>query len=237
MKLGKFHLYLTVVTISTGFLISVSVESTKIRTLARQGDQQLQQETQLTERIVAEKEQNRKLEVQLLGLQRQVGKKEEEMAKQQSDAAAVLGQLEAARMLAGVMPVEGPGVVVTLQDNQNASSASDISNFIVHEQDVRLVVNELRAAGAEALSINGQRLTGNSAIRCVGPTIIVNGVKSAAPFVITAIGDPTTLDHALKLPGGVLQTLEEFVQIDIAKKDLVQLPAFVGDVKLKVSSS
>ncbi|MET3288151.1 UNVERIFIED_CONTAM: uncharacterized protein YlxW (UPF0749 family) [Brevibacillus sp. OAP136] len=237
MKVRKFHVYLTFVTICTGFLIAYSIELTQLRTQARQNDQQVQQETQLTERIIAEKEQNRKLEQQMIDLQRQVAKREEAMAKRQSAAADILSQLEAARMMAGVVPVQGPGLVVTMKDNQNAASSRDISNFIVHEQDVRLVVNELRAAGAEAISINGQRLVANSAIRCVGPTIIVNGIKSAAPFVITAVGEPSTLDNALNLPGGVLQTLDEFVHIEVAKKDMVQLPAFVGDSKLKNTAS
>jgi uncharacterized protein YlxW (UPF0749 family) len=237
MSRHTFQLYLTIVTFCTGFLIANSIETTKLTRTAQQNNQQLQQETQLNERILAEKEQNRHLEVQLLDLQRQVSKVEEAMAQRKSEAAEILAELEAARMMAGVVPVEGPGIVVTLQDNQNASNSPDVTNYIVHEQDVRLVVNELRAAGAEAISINGQRLVSNSAIRCVGPTIIVNGIKSAAPFVITAIGDPNTLETALNLPGGVLQTLRDFVQIEVAKKDLVQLPAFVGDAKTKHPSS
>ncbi|MBR8658121.1 DUF881 domain-containing protein [Brevibacillus sp. NL20B1] len=240
----KFQLYLTIVTFCTGFLIATSIETTKLLRTERMNDQQFQQETQLNERILAEKEQNRQLEDQLLDLQRQVGKVEEAMAQRKSEAAAILSELEAAailseleaaRMMAGVVPVEGPGVVVTMQDSQNAASSADVTNYIVHEQDVRLVVNELRAAGAEAISINGQRLVSNSSIRCVGPTIIVNGIKSAAPFVITAIGDPNTLESALNLPGGVLSTLRDFVQIEVAKKDKVVLPAFVGDAKTKHS--
>lgn len=227
----KFHLYLTLVTFTTGFLVANSIELTKITRKERLGDQQLQQETQINERILTEKEQNRHIEVQLLDLQRQVGKVEEAMAQRQSNAADVFGQLEAARMLAGVVPVEGPGVIVSMQDSQNAAGAVDVANYIVHEQDVRLVVNELRVAGAEGISINGQRLVSNSAIRCVGPTIIVNGIKSTAPFVITAVGDPTTLDSSLNLPGGVIQSLQDFVQINVVKKDLLQLPAFVGDAK------
>jgi uncharacterized protein YlxW (UPF0749 family) len=231
----KFQLYLTIVTFCTGFLVATSIETTKLIRTERLNDQQFQQETQLNERILAEKEQNRQLENQLLDLQRQVGKVEEAMAQRKSEAAEILSQLEAARMMAGVVPVEGPGVVVTMQDSQNAASSDDVTNYIVHEQDVRLVVNELRAAGAEAISINGQRLVSNSSIRCVGPTIIVNGIKSAAPFVITAIGDPNTLESALNLPGGVLQSLQDFVQIEVAKKDKVRLPAFVGDAKTKHS--
>jgi uncharacterized protein YlxW (UPF0749 family) len=224
----KFHFYLTVVTLCTGFLVATSIETTKLTRKERMNDQLFQQ-------ILSEKEQNQKLENQLIDLQRQVGKVEEAMAERKSEAADTLSQLEAARMLAGVVPVEGPGIVVSMQDSQSAASSADVTNYIVHEQDVRLVVNELKAAGAEAMSINGQRLVSNSSIRCVGPTIIVNGIKSAAPFVITAIGDPDTLEGALNMPGGVLQSLQDFVQIDLAKKARVQLPAFVGDAKTKNS--
>lgn len=237
MKVRKFHVYLTFVTLATGFLIANSIESTKLRTKVRESDQQWQQETQINERILAEKEQNRKLEIELVALQKQVGTVEDEMAEQQSAAAEVLKDLEAARMLAGVVQVEGPGLVVTLQDSPNAASSGDITKYIVHEQDIRRVVNELFAAGAEGISINNQRLVSNSAIRCVGPTVIVNGVKSAAPFVITAIGDPITLENALKLPGGVMNLLEGYVQIDVVKKEMVQLPAFVGETKNISSSS
>ncbi|MGN7470024.1 DUF881 domain-containing protein [Brevibacillus sp. SAFN-007a] len=231
----KFHFYLTVVTFCTGFLVATSFETTKLTRKERMNDQLFQQETQLNDRILSEKEQNRHLEDQLLDLQRQVGKVEEAMAQRKSEAAEILSQLEAARMLSGVVAVEGPGIVITMQDSQTAASSSDIANFIVHEQDVRLVVNELRAAGAEAISINGQRLVSNSSIRCVGPTIIVNGIKSAAPFVISAIGNPETMESALNLPGGVLHSLRDFVQIDLVKKDKLQLPAFVGDAKTKHS--
>ncbi|USG67564.1 DUF881 domain-containing protein [Brevibacillus ruminantium] len=231
----KFNIYLTLVTFCTGFLVATSVETTKLLQRERMNDQLFQKETQLNERILAEKEQNRHLENQLLDLQRQVGKVEEAMAQRKSEAGSILSELEAARMRAGVVPVEGPGVIVTMQDSQNAGSAPDVANYIVHEEDVRLVVNELRAAGAEAISINGQRLVSNSAIRCVGPTIIVNGIKSAAPFVISAIGDPHTLESALHLPGGVMQSLQDFVQIDLAKKDKLKLPAYVGDAKTKHS--
>jgi uncharacterized protein YlxW (UPF0749 family) len=228
---SKFHLYLTIVTFCTGFLVATSIETTKLIRNERMDDQLFQQETELNERILAEKEQNRHLEKQLIDLQRQVSQVEEAMATRKSEAAAIFEQLEAARMQAGVVAVEGPGIVVTMQDSQYAANSPDISNYIVHEQDVRLVVNELRAAGAEAISINGQRLVSNSSIRCVGPTIIVNGIKSAAPFVISAIGDPATLESALNLPGGVIQTLQDFVQIEVSKQPVVRLPAFVGDAK------
>ncbi|WP_134684578.1 DUF881 domain-containing protein [Brevibacillus migulae] len=233
----KFYLYLTLVTISTGFLIAASIESTKARNTERQNEKQFQQETQLNERILAEKKENHQLEVQLLELQRKVSQVEEALAQRQSEAAEILSELEAARMMAGVVPVSGPGVIVTMQDSEQAAASADVTKYIVHEQDVRLMVNELRAAGAEAISINGQRLVSNSEIRCVGPTIIVNGVKSAAPFVITAIGDPATMVGGLHLPGGVMNMLQDYVKIDIQEKEHVEIPAYVGDGKMDSSAS
>lgn len=69
----KFHLYLTVVTLCTGFLVATSFETTKLTRKERLNDQLFQQETQLNDRILSEKEQNRHLENQLIDLQRQVG--------------------------------------------------------------------------------------------------------------------------------------------------------------------
>lgn len=233
----KFYLYLTLVTLSTGFLIAASIESTKVIKTERMNEKQFQQDTQLNERILAEKKENQKLEVQLLELQRKVSQVEEALAQRQSEASDILSDLEAARMMAGVVPVNGPGVVVTMQDNELAAQSTDVTRYIVHEQDVRLVVNELRASGAEAISINGQRLVSNSEIRCVGPTIIVNGVKSSIPFVITAIGDPNTMVNGLNLPGGVMQMLQDYINIDVESKEQVELPAYVGDGKMDSASS
>ncbi|WP_139489950.1 DUF881 domain-containing protein [Brevibacillus dissolubilis] len=230
MRIRKFHLYLTFVMISTGFLISNSIEMTRIKNIDRRSENQWQQEAQLNERIIEEREKNRKLEEQLMNAQRQTAKVEEAMADHQSEAATVLSELEQARMLAGLVQVEGPGVIVTMRDNPKPTS-TNVSAYIVHEGDIWKVVNELLAAGAEGISVNGQRLVSGTVIRCVGPTVIVNGVKSAAPFEITAIGDPAVLEGALHLPGGIFDWFEGFVEIDVTKKDLVSLPAFVGDNK------
>jgi uncharacterized protein YlxW (UPF0749 family) len=237
MKIRRYHVYLTFVTLTTGFLISNSIELTKERESVKKNDQRWVQVGQLNEQILAEKQANESLEEQLLELQQKVAVIEETLAKRESEAKEILTELDAARMLAGVLAVEGPGVEVTLRDNPDAGSSGDISNNIVHEQDVTLVVNELRAAGAEAIAVNGQRVVSNTAIRCVGPTIIVNGVKSAAPFVVTAIGNPIVLEGALKLPGGVIDGLDDFIKIEVVKKDRLELPAYVGESKFDTTSS
>ena len=80
-------------------------------------------------------------------------------------------------------------VVIKLYDAQNGYTASDI----IHDSDVRDVVNELFASGAKGVAVGGQRLIATSPIRCVGPVIRVNQKEiSANPVVIEAVGDPMT---------------------------------------------
>jgi len=119
---------------------------------------------------------------------------------------------------AGLIPVSGPGIEITLSDSNAVLQAGQNPNlYVIHDEDVLRVLNELRAAGAEVLAINGERLVSTSEIRCVGPTILVNkATRIAAPFKITAIGDPDTMINALRMRGGVVDTLEQFYQIQVS---------------------
>ena len=94
-----------------------------------------------------------------------------------------------AHMAAGLIPVEGPGIVLTLNDSPlNLQVGENANAYIIHDRDLLLIVNELKASGAEAISINGKRLTAMSEIRCAGTTILVNWDKIAPPFEIKSGG-------------------------------------------------
>ena len=134
------------------------------------------------------------------------------------------------KILAGITPLKGPGVIIRMDDSQQKSRTGENPNlYIIHDDDLLRVINELRAAGAEAICVNGERLTGVSEIRCAGPTLSVNNVRSAVPFEIRAIGDKNTLTNALKMRGGVQDTLKVWgIQMEIATVDEVEIPAFKG---------
>lgn len=142
------------------------------------------------------------------------------------------------KVFAGTVGVHGPGVVVKLKDSPKRNSSlmaqENLDDYIVHDRDVREVVNELFAAGAEAIAVNGQRLVSNSSIRCVGPVVRVNSTPIAAPFFIRAIGDPETLDNALKLPGGPAEGLFLLNMIEVTKQPDVVLPPFKGSTRLSL---
>lgn len=147
--------------------------------------------------------------------------------------------LQEAKVLAGLSALSGPGVEVLLTDKstekRNEGDPALLNMFAIHDFDILRVVNELRAAGAEAISVNGQRLGVNGWIRCSGPVICVNDIRMAPPFRILAIGDPQTLTGALKIPGGVLSDIENADpnMVKIISHNQLTIPGFAGSTKFK----
>ena len=117
--------------------------------------------------------------------------------------ASMKNQIDYLSLLSGTTDVKGEGVIITLSDGETPSDTSTRTDTLVHDSDVLTVVNELKAAGAEAISVNGQRIISTSAIRCVGPVIQVNYQKVAAPFEIKAIGNAQYLESAMNIKNGV----------------------------------
>jgi uncharacterized protein YlxW (UPF0749 family) len=103
---------------------------------------------------------------------------------------------------AGLNPVHGPGLVVTLNDAQrdaNGRFPRDASpdDLVVHQQDIQAVLNALWSAGAEAIQMQDQRIIATSAPRCVGNTLLLNGRTYSPPYTVTAIGDAAAMQAAL----------------------------------------
>ena len=162
-----------------------------------------------------------------------------EYEKSQSDVSQSVkllnDELEKTRMLAGVTPVKGRGVQVTMNDSSyNKQENVDQNAYLVHAEDILSVINELNVGGAEAIEINGQRIVSTSSVRCAGSVVNVNGVKIAAPFVITAIGDPDILESALTMSGGVVDSFAPWgIEISIKKSDEVKVAGYNGVIQYK----
>ncbi len=147
-------------------------------------------------------------------------------------------QIKKANKIIGLSEVTGPGVIVTLQDSEmNPSNALNISDLLVHDLDVLNVINELKNAGAEAISINGQRLVSTTAISCEGNVININKVKVGAPFEIKAIGLPESLS-ALERPGGYLPFLEKYsIKTSLEKSNQLTIPKYSGKLEFSYGKS
>lgn len=145
-----------------------------------------------------------------------------------------------ANKLLGLTEVKGPGVKITLKDanvsNTTALSTDSLSALVVHDIDVRCVINELKSAGAEAISINGQRIVSISAITCVGNVIEVNGQRIGTPFEILAIGLPEQLAN-LERPGGYLHTLKRCgIEASLEKSNSITIPKYTGTLNFKYAT-
>lgn len=131
-------------------------------------------------------------------------------------------------VLAGVTDVSGEGIVVILDDGDTVLEGSDV---LVHDSDILTVVNELKAAGAEAISVNGQRIIATTAIRCVGPAIQINYQKVAAPFEIKAIGNAQYLESAMTIKNGVVDVLKKYgINVSVNRDKKLQVPKFEGNI-------
>jgi uncharacterized protein YlxW (UPF0749 family) len=150
--------------------------------------------------------------------------------RQATEAESVTKEVENIKMGAGVVAVSGTGLVVTIDDSKRLSKPGENPNlYLIHDEDMLKVINELWAAGAEAISINGQRLIATSEIRCAGPTLSVNNTRYSPPYEILVIGEPQTLENSLKMRGGVIETLQFWgISVSVKKQDMVQIPAYKG---------
>lgn len=157
---------------------------------------------------------------------------------QVSHSEATNKEQELIKMGAGVVALQGQGILVSIDDSKRASKPGENPNlYLIHDDDILKVINELWAAGAEAMSINEQRLIASSEIRCAGPTLSVNNTRYSPPYEIRAIGDPQTLENALRMRGGVVETLQFWgIQITIRKQDVVNIPAYKGTFRFEYAT-
>lgn len=125
----------------------------------------------------------------------------EELAKYQEGQNAsnvVLEQLASAQLNAGLTKVTGPGIRITLDDSGTRERKDDPAYYIIHEEYIRNIVNWLWNGGAEAISVNGQRIMSSTEIFCSGAFIQINQTRQMPPYVIEAVGDVNHLQSALK---------------------------------------
>lgn len=106
---------------------------------------------------------------------------------------------EATDVAAASTPVEGSGLTVTLRDATDSEipPGAVADDLVVHQQDVQAVVNALWHGGAEAMTIQGERVSNLTAVRCVGNVLFLHGQVFSPPYVISAIGDPAALQRAV----------------------------------------
>lgn len=138
---------------------------------------------------------------------------------------------------AGLSPVSGPGLTVTLSDAPEEvinSTTRDLNLLIVHQQDIQAVVNALWKGGAEAMTIQGQRVVTTTGIKCEGNAVMLQGVAYPQPYVISAIGNPAALEAAV-MQDDYLEVYREQAALpdvsvgwEMTVDEELEMPAFEG---------
>lgn len=182
------------------------------------------------ERLESEQQE---LKATLADLRQEVAEQQQAAGANTDRLQALRAELERQQLLAGLTAVQGPGVLVVLDDGQaQIPPGVDPNYYLVHEHDLRDIVNVLWMAGSEGIAINDERLVSHSSVYCVGSTVMVNDTRLSPPYLIRAIGNPRVQADYLRNPS-YLQSLKEKqrlygLQFEIKPAASVTLPAYTG---------
>lgn len=227
-SLPSVQVTLAIALLVLGFLIAAQIagEGPRVRYTS-------QERSPLIETALGLQVQQEALKAQILDLRRQIGQLEAQDPGAADSLRRLYADLEQARLAAGLIPITGPGLAFRIEDGTPGAGI----DARVTAQDVRVLVEELWLAGAEAIAVNGERIAGTTAVIDIGGSILVNSAYLAPPYTISAIGPP---DVYVRLRGSV--AFVEFVQgrieqlgisLSVAELESVDLPAFAGTVNLR----
>lgn len=197
----------------------------------------------LSEAVVDQQRSVGRLAADLTTLQRAVARETELAAGRDSRVRAAADRGKGLAAPAGLQPVAGPGISVSLDDaprlprGERRRGNPTPDDLVVHEQDVLGVVNALWAGGAEAMTIMDKRVIATTAVRCVGNTLFLQDAVYSPPFVVRAVGDSARMRNALAASRPV-QVFQQAVSawglgFDLAATDLLTLAAYDGPLTLR----
>jgi uncharacterized protein YlxW (UPF0749 family) len=188
----------------------------------------IQLKTQQTIRVSLPTHQASDLALMLREQQKALSALESELtlAKKEQESITIKTELRRLKSLLGLTDVNGPGLKIVLSDTTPTTLKGDPLEGKVTYDQVDIVINELWAAGSEAVSINGERITTTTGIGTTnGYDVVVNGVKVKSPYEILAIGDPATLDNALRMRNSAVDILRFYdIGIKLTQATSIHVP-------------
>lgn len=123
-------------------------------------------------------------------------------------------ELKELKILSGEYDIKGEGIVIKIDDSKN-EDYKNTNLGIIHDIDIMIILNELKAAGVDAISINDVRVMGDSEIKCMGPTVKVDGHSKATPFIIKAVGNMEMIYNIMSDKNSYINLLETTYYMDV----------------------
>lgn len=198
--------------------------------------------TQKSAEIIAElgvvKSEKENLQVQLADMEARLKEIEEAESADNALIKRLNQDVEKLRYFSGLTDVKGQGIIITLDNPPEDGNYVYERNIVNDYQLVLNLVNELNAAGAEAISINEQRIISISEIRAAGNAININKIPQSTPFVIKAIGNKETLEGAVNQRFGIVSILRENNYfVEVKKYDDIQIPRYGGIIRFNYAKT
>ena len=226
----SWQVTLSVALLGLGFLIAaqLSAEGPRIRYTS-------QERAPLIETVLGLQTQQDALKARILDLRGQISSTEGQLPASAAQEKALNAELERARIQAGLVQLQGSGLIFRLEDADAVGGGN--TDGLVTARDVRIVVQELWLAGAETVSVNGERVVVTTAILDIGNSILVNSAYLAPAYEIRAIGHS---DHYSRITGAA--SFVEFIRdrvspaglrLSFAELDSVTIPAYAGTVSTR----
>ncbi|MDO4481437.1 MAG: DUF881 domain-containing protein [Bacillota bacterium] len=224
------YILVCVLTMAIGFLIVLQIKTTAQTGNYAGGMISLAQAQASAAELNKVKYEKEALLEELKSLEDQVKEYENSATDENSILQEKNREIEKYRMASGVTDVTGKGVSVFIDDPQAQPGVKQESIITYNYELLLVLVNKMREAEAEAISINGQRITAYTEISLAGNNININGVATAPPYEVKAIGNPTTLESTLSIRYGILYSMqnEYGLHVSLTPEEEVHIPRYSG---------
>lgn len=234
MKIKSGQIIIGLLALFIGLTISVQINSMEGNSIGG-GLVPIQKAQGLAEELKKVREEKEILVEELTSLEAKLKEIEESEAKDDILIRNIVSELEKYKMISGMKAAKGPGVVVTVEDPP-VEEGSYAESIIMYNYDLLLrLINKLNDAGAEAISINDQRIVSITEISLAGSNVNINSIPTAPPFVIKAIGNPDTLDSTLNIRFGIVDQMRNLynLQVKVQKEDEITIPRYNDIIKFR----
>lgn len=182
-------------------------------------------ETELRDSLANWKNKYEELQTQLEDVNKKILEYEEKKESDEETQKLLEDDLNEFNMLLGKTDVEGEGIILTLQDTDELTIT--YSNLLE-------IVNELKLAGAEAISVNEERVILNTDFATVGNFVMINSKRITSPYIIKAIGDQTYLQSALNIKGGLIDKYKSLgYSVKFESKNNIEIKKYDGEMTVK----
>lgn len=184
-------------------------------------------ESELRSELIAWREKYEELQLKQEEVLTKIQEYQEEYKSDEETKMLLEKELKTLNTLLGGTALQGQGIIITI-------SEENLEDEAINYEDLLYIVNSLKAAGAEAISINNHRIINRTDIVQLDEILKVNGKRILAPYTIKAIGNQTYLEGSLLGVGGYVDELRKWgFDIEIARSEIVQIEAYTNELSLK----